>query len=209
MSNLILGIDTSSGTAVALVENGEVLVDLVEPSTMRHAEQIGELIGQVFQDSGKAVGALTAVAIGLGPAPFTGLRVGIAAAKFFAAGAGVEIRGVGSLDAIAFEEELSEPTLVLTDARRGEVYYALYQGKSPNGTPITLQGPGVKKRAELEAELALSGIKYRVVERSAAASAVGRLALAELADGKDTSLQAKYLRAPDAVAGNQVKRVSG
>jgi tRNA threonylcarbamoyladenosine biosynthesis protein TsaB len=211
MSNLILAIDTSSGTAVALIANGEVLVELVEPNTMSHAEQIGKLIAQAFSQSGMPVAALTAVAVGLGPAPFTGLRVGIAAAKFFAAGAAVEIFGVGSLDAIAFEQDLLEPTLVLTDARRGEVYFGLYQGKSPNSRPLILQGPGVKKRLELEAELAQAGIKYLVVEQSARASAVGRLALAQLADGTKADLQARYLRAPDAVAagGNRGKRVSG
>ncbi len=209
MTRVLLAIDTSSGTAVAVLVDGVVVSELYEPDTMQHAEQIGLQIRKVLDAANKESSEVTAVAVGVGPGPFTGLRVGIAAAKMFAEGVGAAIFGVGSLDAIAFSKELSQPTLVLTDARRSEVFYGLYQGKTPAGAPITLLGPGVKKQADLEAELQSSGQSYEIVSGSISASALGLLALAQLAEGKaNSSIVANYLRAPDAVPAKG-KKVSG
>jgi tRNA threonylcarbamoyl adenosine modification protein YeaZ len=209
LTRVLLAIDTSSGTAVAVLVDGVVVSELYEPDTMQHAEQIGLQIRKVLDAANKESSEVTAVAVGVGPGPFTGLRVGIAAAKMFAEGVGAAIFGVGSLDAIAFSKELSQPTLVLTDARRSEVFYGLYQGKTPAGAPITLLGPGVKKQADLEAELQSSGQSYEIVSGSISASALGLLALAQLAEGKaNSSIVANYLRAPDAVPAKG-KKVSG
>lgn len=209
MTQVLLAIDTSSGTAVALLVDGKVVSDLYEDNSMRHAEQIGLLIAQALTKAGKKSSEVTAVAVGLGPAPFTGLRVGIAAAKLFAAGANVPIFGVSSLSAIAFREALAEPTLILTDARRSEVYFALFHGKTAEGEPKLVLGPGVKKQADLEAELMAKGTEYQRVQGEIKASSIGLLALAQLASGSaQTQLLANYLRAPDAVPAKG-KKVSG
>lgn len=209
MSQVLLAIDTSCGTAVAILVEGAVVSEFYEPDTMQHAEQIGLQIRKVLDASNKKSSEVTAVAVGLGPGPFTGLRVGIAAAKMFAEGVKAPIFGVGSLDAIAFMHQLTVPTLVLTDARRSEVYFALYQGKTSSGSPKLILGPGVKKQVELEAELKASGQSYQSVSGSIKASALGLLALAQLAEGKaNSSIVANYLRAPDAVPAKG-KKVSG
>ena len=209
MTQVLLAIDTSSGTAVAVLVDGVVVSETDEPDTMQHAEQIGLQIQKALVAAGKKSSDVTAVAVGLGPGPFTGLRVGIAAAKMFAEGVGAAILGVGSLDAIAFTKELSEPTLVLTDARRSEVFFGLYQGKSQAGSPKALLGPGVKKQVDLEAELKSSGQSYEIVSGSISAAALGLLALAQLAEGTtNSSIVANYLRAPDAVPAKG-KKVSG
>lgn len=209
MSQVLLAIDTSCGTAVAILVEGAVVSELYEPDTMQHAEQIGLQIRKVLDAANKKSSEVTAVAVGLGPGPFTGLRVGIAAAKMFAEGVKAPIFGVGSLDAIAFMHQLTVPTLVLTDARRSEVYFALYQGKTSSGSPKLILGPGVKKQVELEAELKASGQSYQSVSGSIKASALGLLALAQLAEGKaNSSIVANYLRAPDAVPAKG-KKVSG
>jgi tRNA threonylcarbamoyladenosine biosynthesis protein TsaB len=209
MTQLLLAIDTSQGTAVSALVDGKVVSEVYEANSMLHAEQIGQLIVRALTEAGKKSAEVTAVAVGVGPAPFTGLRVGIAAAKLFAEGVSVPIFGVGSLDAIAFQEELTEPTLVITDARRSEVYFGLYQGKSRHGVPIALIGPGVKKQQQLEAELQASGQKYQLLQGEIRASKVGLLALAQLAEGTaDSQVVANYLRAPDAVA-SKGKKVSG
>ena len=209
MTQVLLAIDTSSGTAVSVLINGVVASELYEDNSMQHAENIGVLLSKALEVAGKKSSEVTAVAVGVGPAPFTGLRVGIAAAKLFAEGVKVPIFGVSSLAAIAFAEPLEEPTLVLTDARRSEVYFALYQGKTRHGDPKVLLGPGVKKLAELEAELASSGIGYKTVQSQLKASNIGLLALAQLAEGTaDSKVLANYLRAPDAVPAKG-KRVSG
>lgn len=209
MTQVLLAIDTSSGTAAAILVDGVVVSEVYEPDTMQHAEQIGLQIQKVLDGANKKASEVTAVAVGLGPGPFTGLRVGIAAAKMFAAGVGAAIFGVGSLDAIAFGKDLTSPTLVLTDARRLEVFFALYQGKTRAGVPKVLLGPGVKKQANLEAELQSSGQGYEIHTGSISAAALGLLALAQLTEGTaNTSIVANYLRAPDAIPAKG-KKVSG
>ena len=209
MTQVLLAIDTSGGTAVAVLVDGVVVSEVYEPDTMQHAEQIGLQVQKVLKAAGKDSRQVSAVAVGLGPGPFTGLRVGIAAAKMFAEGVGAAIFGVGSLDAIAFAKDLSEPTLVLTDARRSEVFFGLYQGKTRSGAPKAVLGPGVRKQADLEAELQSSGQSYEIASGSISAAAVGLLALAQLSEGTANSLiDANYLRAPDAVPAKG-KKVSG
>jgi len=97
----------------------------------------------------------------------------------------------------------------LTDARRSEVFFGLYQGKSAAGVPKTLLGPGVKKQAELEAQLQAAGYNYLMADSQVSAANLGLLALAQLAGGtENTSVVANYLRAPDAVPAKG-KKVSG
>jgi tRNA threonylcarbamoyl adenosine modification protein YeaZ len=209
MTQLILAIDTSQGTSVALLLEGQVIAEQNLSNSMAHAEQIGSAIANCLSAASKKASEVSAVAVGLGPAPFTGLRVGIAAAKLFAQGTGAVLFGASSLDAIAFDLELTENTLVVTDARRSEVYYALYKGKTKKQAPILVQGPGVQKLADLKQSLKEQGISYQLVEGKITASALGRLALAQLAEGTiSSSILANYLRAPDAVPAKG-KKVSG
>jgi tRNA threonylcarbamoyl adenosine modification protein YeaZ len=209
MTQVLLAIDTSAGTAVAVLVDGVVASESYDANSMQHAEQIGIQIQQVLEAANKKSSDVTAVAVGIGPGPFTGLRVGIAAAKMFAEGVSAPIYGVGSLDAIAFANSLDEPTLVLTDARRSEVFFGLYQGKTAAGVPKALLGPGVKKQAELEAQLQVEGHSYLLANTQVSAANLGLLSLAQLAEGTaNTSVVANYLRAPDAVPAKG-KKVSG
>ena len=209
MTQVLLAIDTSAGTAVAVLVDGVVASKSYDANSMQHAEQIGIQIQQVLKAANKKSSEVTAVAVGVGPGPFTGLRVGIAAAKMFAEGVSVPIYGVGSLDAIAFANSLDQPTLVLTDARRSEVFFGLYQGKTQAGVPKTLLGPGVKKQAELEVQLQAAGYKYLLANTQVSAANLGLLGLAQLAEGSaNASVVANYLRAPDAVPAKG-KKVSG
>ena len=209
MTQVLLAIDTSAGTAVAVLVDGVVASESYDANSMQHAEQIGIQIQQGLEAAKKKSSEVTAVAVGVGPGPFTGLRVGIAAAKMFAEGVSVPIYGVGSLDAIAFANSLNEPTLVLTDARRSEVFFGLYQGKTAAGVPKTLLGPGVKKQAELEVQLKAAGHDYVLANTQVSAANLGLLGLAQLAEGTaNTSVVANYLRAPDAVPAKG-KKVSG
>ena len=209
MTQVLLAIDTSAGTAVAVLVDGIVASESYDANSMQHAEQIGIQIQQGLEAAKKKSSDVTAVAVGVGPGPFTGLRVGIAAAKMFAEGISAPIYGVGSLDAIAFANSLDEPTLVLTDARRSEVFFGLYKGKTPAGVPKTLLGPGVKKQAELEVQLKAEGHSYLLANTQVSAANLGLLGLAQLAEGTaNTSVVANYLRAPDAVPAKG-KKVSG
>ena len=209
MTQVLLAIDTSAGTAVAVLVDGIVASESYDANSMQHAEQIGLQIQKGLEAAKKKSSEVTAVAVGIGPGPFTGLRVGIAAAKMFAEGVSVPIYGVGSLDAIAFANPIDQPTLILTDARRSEVFFGLYQGKTAAGVPKTLLGPGVRKQAELEAQLQAAGHNYLLANTQVSAANLGLLALAQLSEGSaNTSVVANYLRAPDAVPAKG-KKVSG
>ena len=209
MKQIVLALDTSQGTSVAVLVDGKVVAEAADSNPMRHAENIGTLIASCIEQAGVSSAEVTDVAVGIGPGPFTGLRVGIAAAKMFAAGSKARLHGVGSLDAIAYKLPLTEPTLVVADARRSEVYFGLYQNKSRNGVPKALLVPGVSKQAELEARLQDQSQAYELVSEPVAAAAVGLLALAQQSEGHPAGpIQANYLREPDATYANP-KKVSG
>ncbi|MFC0198697.1 tRNA (adenosine(37)-N6)-threonylcarbamoyltransferase complex dimerization subunit type 1 TsaB, partial [Microbacterium arthrosphaerae] len=135
---MILGIDTSLGSAVAVVEPDGVIRSQVDSADPRgHAEVIGSLIERALAEASVTPAAITQVAAGMGPGPFTGLRVGIAAARTFALGRGIPVVPVASHDAVALELLLhtaltsdwgapdgdDETFAVVTDARRREFAY--------------------------------------------------------------------------------------
>ena len=209
MKQIVLALDTSQGTSVAVIIEGKLASEVSDPNAMRHAENIGTLIASCVEQAGIKPAEVTDVAVGIGPGPFTGLRVGIAAAKMFAAGSKANLHGIGSLDAIAFELDLAEPTLVIADARRSEVYYGLFQGKSGSGIPKQLLVPGVSKQAELESRLQSENQAYQLVSKPVSAASIGLLALATIEEGVPAGpLQANYLREPDATYAKP-KKVTG
>jgi tRNA threonylcarbamoyl adenosine modification protein YeaZ len=217
--SILLAIDTSAGTSVALFRDGVLAAELNVTDNMKHAETVGTAIVSVLTEAEIAAREVQEVVVGRGPAPFTGLRVGIAAAVMFAEGSGAKLFGLVSLDAIALtalkQRPASEtrPLLVTTDARRSEVYWALYSGLSDKGVAVRTEGPQVLKPAGLEELLAARNIDADTTNLTITGSAVGELALALRAAGQlESDISALYLRAPDAVepkaAGVFGKRVS-
>jgi tRNA A37 threonylcarbamoyladenosine modification protein TsaB len=135
----------------------------------------------------------------------------------FAEGAKAQLSGVVSLDAIALLElegnskiSAASPLLVTTDARRKEVYYAIYSGLNPHGVPIRVDGPAVIKPAVLEEMLIDKNITPIHATKTITAVAIAKLAEAQLRDGSlSHDVTALYLRQPDAVEGQFGKKVSG
>ena len=219
MTGFMLAIDTTAGTSVALLSRGSVLAEVRYENGMKHAELVGNAIAEVFARVELEPRVVDLVAVGRGPALFTGLRVGIAAGVMFSEAVGARLVGVVSHDAIALEtysnrlDLVGQNILVVTDARRGEVYWGLYQSPGANGVPVLLAGPGVGKHDEVTAQIAKFG-EYTEVTGGATAHWVARLAEAQLTAGLESDdVAALYLRAPDAVEPkpNQMfgKRVSG
>ena len=123
----VLAIDTSVGVSVAILRsNGELTQSQAVDHGMQ-GELTAELISQVVADSGLEISEITDVAVGVGPGPFTGLRVGLVTAAVFAHARNIPIHGICSLDAIAFD--YTKPCVVVTDARRKELYWARYEDK--------------------------------------------------------------------------------
>jgi tRNA threonylcarbamoyl adenosine modification protein YeaZ len=125
-----LAIDTStSRTSVAIIENGTVLYSGYRDGATAHGPSLPALVQE-----GLAVSDVDQVVVGMGPGPFTGLRVGIAFAQSFALAREIPVRGVCSLDAIA--TQISDDDFIITvDARRKEVYWARYTNGVRVGQP--------------------------------------------------------------------------
>ena len=231
----VLAIDTSSGTSVAVLKDGVALAEIEIADTRSHTESIGDAINDALKQAGLTPNRIKAVAVGRGPAPFTGLRVGIAAATMFAEGAGAQLFGIVSLDAIAKQEldakrkaagegsvaanaaadsAAGQPLLVTSDARRSEHYWALYSGLDRHGVPICIEGPAVNRPADIEASLAERGIVPARTSVVISAKAIGELFEAQAAAGTlSHDVTALYLRNPDAVEPKNLrdfgKKVSG
>ena len=123
----VLAIDTSVGVSVAILRsNGELTQSQAVDHGMQ-GELTAELISQVVTESGLEISEITDVVVGVGPGPFTGLRVGLVTAAVFAHARNIPIHGICSLDAIAFD--YTKPCVVVTDARRKELYWARYEDK--------------------------------------------------------------------------------
>jgi tRNA threonylcarbamoyl adenosine modification protein YeaZ len=221
----VLAIDTSSGTSVAVLKDGIALAEIEIADTRSHTESIGDAINDALKSAGISPNRIHAVAVGRGPAPFTGLRVGIAAAIMFAEGVGAKLFGIVSLDAIAKQEfeargavlgttDGAKPLLVASDARRSEHYWALYSGLDRHGVPVSIEGPAVNRPADIEASLAERGIQASKTSVIISARAIGELFEAQAAAGTlSHDITALYLRNPDAVEPKNLrdfgKRVSG
>ena len=135
---LTLAIDTStSRTIVGIVDGDDVLFEEFHEGATDHGRALSELVTHALKVSHPP----KQVVVGMGPGPFTGLRVGISFAHTFAFARNIPVFGICSLDAIAIEQ--SEYT-VATDARRKEIYWARYKDG------VRIEGPSVNKPAEVE-----------------------------------------------------------
>ena len=210
---MLLAIDTSAGTSVAVVDRDRgVIAEVGETDTRRHAEVVGELIRLCLDQSGVPVTALSGVVAGMGPGPFTGLRVGIAAARAFALGAGKPVVRVVSHDGIAFGHYAAGgegPLLVVTDARRREVYWTAYSGADEFGLPVRVQGPALSRPDDVP-ETVVDYPSYRRLDaEEVSAASLGLLAEGLYTHGREfAGREPLYLRAPDAVVPGTPKRVS-
>ncbi len=198
---LALGLDTSTpAVSVALVSLGErVLAERVVVDARAHGELLAAGIEQVLADAGAQRGDLDAVAVGLGPGPFTGLRVGIVTAAALGDALGIPAYGVCSLDALG-----TGARLAVTDARRKEVYWAAYDdnGQCADGPGVALPSevaqlwpelPVVGDGAQVHAG-AFAGREVLAEPRYPSAGRIAELAVA----GGVTTLTPRYLRRPDA-----------
>ena len=126
----VLAIDTStSRSCVAIVEGTKVLYSGFRDGATAHGPSLPALVQEAL-----AVSDVDEVVVGMGPGPFTGLRVGIAFAQSFALARGIPVRGVCSLDAIAAQIQESD-FIITVDARRKEVYWARYTDAARVGEP--------------------------------------------------------------------------
>ena len=204
---LVLAIDTATTDLVAGVVDtatGDTLAEAVT-ATRAHNEQLVPTVQSLLDDTGRTFADLGAIVVGCGPGPFTGLRVGMATASALGQALSIPVHGVCTHDAVG--AGLAGDALVVTDARRREVYWARYT----DGARVA--GPEVCKPADLPVDAVdvLSVPDNIEVAVDAAESTyrapqpAGLVAVARL-DQAPEPLVPLYLRRPDAVPPKQAPK---
>ncbi|MGW4291988.1 tRNA (adenosine(37)-N6)-threonylcarbamoyltransferase complex dimerization subunit type 1 TsaB [Micromonospora chersina] len=185
-----------------------------------HGELLAPQVDAVLADVDARPADLAAIVAGLGPGPFTGLRVGLVTAATMGQVLGIPTYGVCSLDGIGHPVAAGEPVLAASDARRREVYWAVYDGAGQRIAGPNVDTPAVA--AERARDLAVTaavgdgahryadvlGLPVREEPRYPDAVALARLAAERIRAGAPGEpLTPLYLRRPDAVAGTGHKPV--
>jgi tRNA threonylcarbamoyl adenosine modification protein YeaZ len=227
---LLLAFDTATpAVTVALHDGDRVLAEAVTVDARRHGELLAPSIAKVIADAGAEPGDLTAVATGVGPGPYTGLRVGVVTAQVFGQTLGVPVYGVCTLDVIAraaVPAAAGREFLAATDARRKEVYWARYSGSGArltgpevsrpgeitDGTSLPAAGPAVALYPEALGEPIWREYPSAVVLAGMVAERLAALATG-LPDRTGAELELLppeplYLRRPDARVPGPPKRVT-
>jgi tRNA threonylcarbamoyladenosine biosynthesis protein TsaB len=217
----ILGFDTSTAasTAAVLLPDGETIESAPPPGRLAdrpaHAAELLPAIHDVLARAGIGFADLDAIAVGRGPGTFTGLRIGVATARALAKASGLPLRGVSSLAALAAGMP-EGARLPLIDAKRGEVYGALFDGDEPVWPPFALPAAALVERLagagrsplaagdgslRFRHELEAAGVAVAPAQSPlhvVSAAHVARLALSA-PDAAPEQILPDYLREPDAV----------
>jgi tRNA threonylcarbamoyl adenosine modification protein YeaZ len=199
---MLLALDTATdAVTVALHDGTAVVAECTVEDRLRHGELLAPTIDRVLREAGIRPDALTGIAVGVGPGPYTGLRIGIVTASTMAAALGIDVVGVCSLDVVAAAVTRSGPFLVATDARRKEVFWARYS------TPLQRSGPpAVDFPATLATEGPVAGngpalypddFPHAIAPRLPSAADLAKLVVSGA--GELHPAQPLYLRRPDAV----------
>jgi tRNA threonylcarbamoyl adenosine modification protein YeaZ len=147
---LLLAVDTATPAVTVAVHDGtSVLAAESQVDARRHGELLLPAIERVLAGAGLKLDAVTDVIVGVGPGPYTGLRVGLVTAMTFGSALGVPVRGLCTLDGLAYAAQLEGPFVVATDARRKEVYWARYADARTR-----LTEPAVDRPADLAGQVA-------------------------------------------------------
>ena len=201
---MLLAIDTSGASSVAVVrDDGGVVASLLDEDARAHAEHIGPLLEAVLDAADRPV--IDAVAYGVGPGPFTGLRVGMAAARTAALVLGAVELPVLSHDAVALaalRRGLVVPFVVVADAKRREHFATVYRRLDAAGMPERDGEPSVGPDEDVP-------VLTRVVG-AVDAGLLGTIAALRRGAGVPPEPQeARYLRSPDVTVSTVRKSVLG
>jgi tRNA threonylcarbamoyl adenosine modification protein YeaZ len=209
---VLLAFDTAtSHVTVALHDGDRVVAEYSAGESMRHGEMLAPGIADVLARAGAISQDVTAVAVGVGPGPFTGLRVGLVTARTMALALDIPVYGVCSLDVLAAEaiDAGLDDFLVATDARRKEVYLASYV----DGARVS--GPEVVRPADAATDRLVVGrgalLYPEAFPSSRAPEHPSAAVLCDVVVGERFELldpEPLYLRRPDTMPPHQPKKVS-
>lgn len=199
--SIVLALDTATPAVTAgLVRSDDlsVLAERVTVDPRAHAERLTPNVVAALADAGMTMADLNAVVVGCGPGPFTGLRAGMATAAAYGHALGIPVHGVCSLDAIGVRT--TGDALVVTDARRREVYWARYRDG------VRTHGPAVSSPVDVDPGTAATvagspehaGLFGLPVCEPSCPTSAGLVAAVGDWSAEPEPLVALYLRRPDA-----------
>ena len=165
---LILAFETSAKAAsVALTENGKLLGESYQNTGLTHSQTLMVMAEDILKSCGKTAADVTHLAVAAGPGSFTGVRIGVAAAKGFAWGAELPVYGVSTLESMALSLGVwNGYVCACMDARRSQVYNAIFLAE--NGQLTRVSEDRAISLAELQLELEhLNGPVYLVGDGAA------------------------------------------
>ena len=211
---MLLALDTSTPlVSVALYDEGAVLDVSTSDRPMQHGEQLAPMISAALERVEAVRQDVSAIAAGVGPGPFTGLRVGLVTARTLGFALGIPVYGVCSLDVLAVQAVdggVHEPFLATIDARRKELFWASYDEQGTR-----LDGPHVDRPTDLPDDRlvvgAAGGLYRSEFERVSGPAAPSAATLALVVTDERAELldpEPIYLRRPDAAIPGPPKRVS-
>ncbi|MEU0036447.1 tRNA (adenosine(37)-N6)-threonylcarbamoyltransferase complex dimerization subunit type 1 TsaB, partial [Streptomyces sp. NPDC006333] len=147
---LLLALDTATpAVTVALHDGTSAIASSSQVDARRHGELLLPAVDRVLAEASLRLDAVTGVVVGVGPGPYTGLRVGLMTADTFGLALGVPVHGLCTLDGLAYAADIDGPFVVATDARRKEVYWARYADSRTRVSEPAVDRPG---------DLALDGL---------------------------------------------------
>ncbi|MBM7170843.1 tRNA (adenosine(37)-N6)-threonylcarbamoyltransferase complex dimerization subunit type 1 TsaB [Streptomyces sp. G44] len=215
---LLLALDTATpAVTVALHDGSSVVARSSQVDARRHGELLLPAVDRVLADAGLRLDAVTAVVAGVGPGPYTGLRVGLMTAETFGLALGVPVHGVCTLDGLAYASGIETgPFVVATDARRKEVYWARYDDARTRVTDAAVDRPAdIAAEVEGLPAVGAGALLYPEVFPEArapehvSAAALASLAAERLAAGEELlEPRPLYLRRPDAQVPKNYKVVT-
>ncbi|MFS8204430.1 tRNA (adenosine(37)-N6)-threonylcarbamoyltransferase complex dimerization subunit type 1 TsaB [Streptomyces sp. CWNU-52B] len=215
---LLLALDTATpAVTVALHDGTSVVAASSQVDARRHGELLLPAVDRVLTEAGLRLDAVTGIVVGVGPGPYTGLRVGLMTADTFGLALGVPVYGLCTLDGLAYATDSTDvegPFVVATDARRKEVYWARYADSRTRLTEPAVDRPGELDIGGLPA-VGAGALLYpdafpdaREPEYVSAAS-LAALAAERLAAGEELEApRPLYLRRPDAQVPKNYKVVT-
>jgi len=137
---MVLGIDTSgTSLGLALAVEGRLIAECLSHPGLKHGEILQNEVGRFLSDNDLSLSSLTGIAVTIGPGSFTGIRIGLAAAKGYAYGLNIPLAGISTLAAMARILALIQTRVVtVMDAKRNEIYWAVFDchaGRSERLSP--------------------------------------------------------------------------
>ncbi|WP_155058614.1 tRNA (adenosine(37)-N6)-threonylcarbamoyltransferase complex dimerization subunit type 1 TsaB [Streptomyces blattellae] len=214
---LLLALDTATpAVTVALHDGTDVVASSSQIDARRHGELLLPAVDRVLTEAGLRLDAVTGIVVGIGPGPYTGLRVGLMTADTFGLALGVPVHGLCTLDGLAYASDMGSPFVVATDARRKEVYWARYADSRTRVTEPAVDRPAdIADRVAGLPAVGAGALLYPDTFPSVhepehvSAAALASLAAERLAAGEELPApRPLYLRRPDAQVPKNYKVVT-